>query len=123
MVHRLIYTPCTTKFTTNLRAQSSLRYIPGTTSHAISACFTRISVKQEALRSFLLARSPPAKNVTSKIPGGKCALFAEDEREPLNGLSCDHGLDDGDELKYEQEQEQAQKQEQHAKPPTHTNKT
>ena len=32
-------------------------------------CFVRISLEQEALRSFLLAHSPPAKNVTRKITG------------------------------------------------------
>ena len=55
---------------------------PGMIGHAISACFTRISVEHEALRYFLLAHSPPAKNVTTKYPGKKCVL-AEDVRASL----------------------------------------
>ena len=39
---------------------------------------TRISVGQEALRSFLLAHSPPAQNVTKQAQGGKCVLVADD---------------------------------------------
>ena len=42
-----------------------------------------MSLEHEALSSFLLAHSPPAKNVTQKKQGEKNGLIAEDVRAPL----------------------------------------
>lgn len=52
--------------------------------HANSACFARVSVEREVLRSFLLTHSPPANNLTKQIQTKKMMyLLAEEVRAPF----------------------------------------